>query len=156
VVVVGGDGLSYGLRAPGGVTWREAMLAQTEGLDLARVHFLGKIPYPLYLNLLQVSSLHIYLTVPFVLSWSCVEALATGCIVLASDTPSVTEVIEDARNGYLVDFFATQTIATRAAEILADRAGLGLIRMQARDTVLDRYALEKCLPLQADLVTSLA
>jgi glycosyltransferase involved in cell wall biosynthesis len=156
VLIVGGDKVNYGLPAPGGRTWRETMLEQVDGIDLARVHFLGKIPYRRYLKLLQISSLHIYLTVPFVLSWSCVEALAVGCIVLASDTAPVREVIEDGGNGYLVDFFATQTIATRAAEILADRAWLGAIRERARNTVLRRYALETCLPRQAELVTSLA
>ena len=156
VVVVGGDGVSYGMRAPGGLSWRETMLNEVEGIDLSRVHFLGKIPYPLYLALLQVSSLHIYLTVPFVLSWSCVEALAAGCLVLASDTSPVREVIEDSRNGYLVDFFAIETIAERAADILADRARLATIRHRARDTALARYALDICLPRQAELVTSLA
>jgi glycosyltransferase involved in cell wall biosynthesis len=156
VLVVGGDEISYGLAASSGGTWRETMLGQVEGIDLTRVHFLGRIPYSRYLAMLQVSSLHIYLTVPFVLSWSCIEAMAAGCIVLASDTPPVTEVIEDGRNGYLVDFFASRAIAIRAAEILGDRERLQAIRTLARETVLDRYALETCLPRQAQLVTSLA
>jgi glycosyltransferase involved in cell wall biosynthesis len=156
VLVAGGDEISYGFASPGGGTWRETMLGQVEGIDLSRVHFLGKIPYPRYLAMVQVSSLHIYLTVPFVLSWSCMEAMAAGCVVLASDTPPVTEVIEDGRNGYLVDFFASEAIAARAAEILADRERLHEIRKRARQTVLDRYALENCLPQQVRLVTSLA
>ena len=156
VLVVGGDETSYGLAAPAGRTWRETLLEQVEGLDLARVHFLGKIPYARYIALLQVSSLHIYLTVPFVLSWSCIEALAAGCIVLGSDTPPVREVIENGRNGYLVDFFAIEDIAARAADILSGRAQLDAVRERARDTVLERYALARCLPQQVDLVTSLA
>jgi glycosyltransferase involved in cell wall biosynthesis len=156
VLIVGGDETSYGLAAPAGLTWRETMLNEVQGLDLTRVHFLGKLPYARYLALLQVSSLHIYLTVPFVLSWSCLEALAAGCIVLGSDTPPVREVIEDGRNGYLVDFFATRDIAARAAEILRDRTHLNTIRQRARDTTLQRYALATCLPRQASLVTSLA
>jgi glycosyltransferase involved in cell wall biosynthesis len=156
VLVVGGDEVGYGTPAPGGRTWRETMLQEVEGLDLARVHFLGKIPYARYLAMLQVSSVHVYLTVPFVLSWSCLEAMAAGCVVVASDTPPVTEVVEDGRNGYLVDFFSPHAIATRVAEVVADRERLHSIRERARETVLDRYALENCLPLQAELVTSLA
>ena len=155
VLVVGGDGVSYGLRAPNGLSWRETMLREVGEIDLSRVHFLGKIPYPLYLALLQISSLHIYLTVPFVLSWSCIEALAAGCLVLASDTAPVREAIEDNHNGYLVDFFAANSIATKAADILANREGLSAIRTCARDTVLARYALDFCLPRQAELVTTL-
>ena len=156
VLVAGGDEVSYGVPAPGGRTWREAMLQDVEGIDPARVHFLGKVPYARYLALLQVSSVHLYLTVPFVLSWSCLEAMAAGCILVASGTPPVAEVIEDGRNGCLVDFFSPAAIAARAAEVLADRARLQPIRDAARRTVLDRYALDVCLPRQAQLVTSLA
>jgi glycosyltransferase involved in cell wall biosynthesis len=156
VLIVGGDETSYGLSAPAGLTWRETMLNEVQDLDTARVHFLGKLPYARYLTLLQVSSLHIYLTVPFVLSWSCIEALAAGCIVLGSDTPPVREVIEAGRNGYLVDFFAIRQIAEQAAEILRDRARLDAVRQRARDSVLGRYALAACLPRQVNLVTSLA
>jgi glycosyltransferase involved in cell wall biosynthesis len=119
------------------------------------VHFLGKIPYARYLALLQVSSVHLYLTVPFVLSWSCLEAMAAGCVLVASDTAPVREVIEDGRNGYLVDFFSPAALAAQTAELLADRRWLGPIREAARRTVLARYALEHCLPRQAELVMSL-
>ena len=155
VLVVGGDETGYGFSAPGGRTWRETMLSEVAGIDLERVHFLGKIPYGHYLTLLQVSSLHIYLTVPFVLSWSCVEALAAGCLLLGSDTPPVREIIEDGRNGYLVNFFAIRDIAARAADILANRSRLDAVRQRARDTVLERYSLVDCLKQQVDLVTSL-
>ena len=155
VLVVGGDEVSYGLPPPGRRSWREAMLQDVSGIDRARVHFLGKIPYTRYLALLQVSSVHVYLTVPFVLSWSCLEAMAAGCVLVASDTAPVREVIEHGRNGYLVDFFSPAALAGQAAELLADRSQLGPIREAARRTVLAHYALEDCLPRQAKLVTSL-
>jgi glycosyltransferase involved in cell wall biosynthesis len=102
VVICGEDGVSYGRKPPGHADWRRAMLAEAP-IDPARVHFVGRLARPDYLRLLHVSSLHIYLTVPFVLSWSCIEALAAGRLVLASDVAPVREVIEDGVNGFLVD-----------------------------------------------------
>jgi hypothetical protein len=98
VLVVGGDEVSYGRRAAEGKSWREVMLAEVP-LDLSRVHFLGKLPYDQYRSVLQISSAHIYLTRPFVLSWSCIEAMSIGCLVIGSKTPPVQEVIADGVNG---------------------------------------------------------
>ncbi|MDP9095449.1 MAG: glycosyltransferase, partial [Pseudomonadota bacterium] len=97
IVICGGDGVSYGRAPADGTTWRETMLRQTH-LPPGRVHFVGKLPRPAYLDLLRVSALHLYLTVPFVLSWSCIEALAAGCLLLGSDVEPVREVIEDGVN----------------------------------------------------------
>jgi glycosyltransferase involved in cell wall biosynthesis len=155
VVVVGGDEVSYGRAAPDGKSWREHMLAEVP-LDLSRVHFTGKLPYGRYLSLLQVSSLHIYLTVPFVLSWSCVEAMSAGCLILASDTAPVAEVIRHEVNGLTCSFFDPGDIAARAAEALAAGTALEPLRRIARQTVLDRYALEHCLPRQIRLVEETA
>ena len=155
VVVLGGDEVSYGKLAPGGANWREHMLGEV-AVDPARVHFLGRVPYARHVALLQVSSLHIYLTVPFVLSWSCLEAMSTGCVVLGSATAPVTEVITDGVNGLLCDFHAPGDIAGKAATLLAERDGLDDLRRAARATVLDRYALSRCLPRQAALVEGMA
>ena len=93
VLIVGGDAVSYGSRPKGAKNWREKMLAEVESqLDPTRTHFLGKVPYADYTRVLQVSSAHVYLTTyPFVLSWSCLEAMATGCLMVASDTAPVRE-----------------------------------------------------------------
>lgn len=154
VLVVGGDDVSYGRKAPGGKSWRETMLAEVE-FDRSRVHFLGKLPYRDYRAVLQISSLHIYLTRPFVLSWSCIEALSAGCLVLGSATPPVEEVITEGENGFLVDMHKPAAIASRAAELLAERRSLESVRQRARELVLERYALSKCLPAQIDLVDTL-
>jgi glycosyltransferase involved in cell wall biosynthesis len=154
VLIVGGDEVSYGRPAPGGRSWRDIMLEEVP-LDPARVHFLGKLPYRSYLKVLQISSAHIYLTRPFVLSWSCIEAMAVGCLVIGSATPPVQEVIEDGVNGFLVDFHSPSAIARRTAEILAAGAAFDPVREAARQTVLGRYALSKCLPAQLDLIRSL-
>lgn len=155
VVVLGGDEVSYGRTAPDNVSWREHLLKEI-AIDGSRVHFLGRVPYLRHVALLQVSSLHIYLTVPFVLSWSCLEALSAGCLVLASATAPVTEVIADEVNGVLFDYHSPDELADKAATLLAERHGLDNLRHLARQTVLDRYTLDKCLPRQLRLIQTVA
>src|SRR6185369_434556 len=138
VVIVGGDEVSYGRSPPEAANWREHM-AREVSLDPARVHFTGKLPYAQYLALLQVSALHIYLTVPFVLSWSCLEAMSAGCLILASDTAPVAEAIADGSNGLLCDFHDPADIAGKAAAALAARGDMAGMRKAARQTVLERY-----------------
>lgn len=106
VLIVCGDEASYGRMPLEGGTWREKMLAEVgQDLDMSRVHFLGKVSYSLLLQIYQISSAHVYLTYPFVLSWSMLEAMAAGCVVIGSRTPPVEEVITDEVNGLLFDFF---------------------------------------------------
>ncbi|HET9628184.1 MAG TPA: glycosyltransferase family 4 protein [Novosphingobium sp.] len=155
VVIVGGDEVSYGRSPPDATTWREYM-AREVSLDPARVHFVGKLPYSQYLSLLQISALHIYLTVPFVLSWSCIEALSAGCLVLASNTAPVLEAIADGVNGLLCDFHTPSDIAGKAAAALEARADMAGLRKAARQTVLERYDLSHCLPAQMALVAEVA
>jgi glycosyltransferase involved in cell wall biosynthesis len=151
VLVVGGDEVSYSPAAPQGTTWKQTML-ETVSLDLSRVHFLGRVPYQSFKAILQISSVHIYLTVPFILSWSCVEALSAGCIVVGSRTPPVQEFIEDGRNGFLVDFFDSEALARQVDHVLTHRESLGNIRARARETVLAQYSLVECLPRQLELL----
>jgi glycosyltransferase involved in cell wall biosynthesis len=155
VLIVGGDEVSYGRMPAGGKTWRETMLEEVK-LDGSRVHFLGKLAYARYLAVLQISSAHIYLTRPFVLSWSCVEAMAAGCLVIGSATPPVEEVIEDGVNGILTDFHSPEEIARKTADALAAGASLDPLRQRARERVLERYALDRCLPAQLALIKGLA
>ncbi|MCW3473793.1 glycosyltransferase family 4 protein [Limobrevibacterium gyesilva] len=155
VVVAGGDDVSYGRPPPSGGTWRAALLSELD-VDPSRVHFVGHLPYERYLRLLQVSAAHVYLTVPFVLSWSMIEAMAAGCLVIGSATPPVQEVIEDGRNGWLVDFFAPGAIAERVADALANGRAATKLREAARATVLARYALAVCLPRQIAVMQDVA
>ena len=106
--------------------------------------------------MLQVSSAHVYLTVPFVLSWSCVEAMAAGCAIVGSATRPVQEIIEDGRNGYLVDFFSPSSVAERVADVLRNDAGTAAVRRRARTTVLERYDLAHCLREQLRLISRMA
>lgn len=137
-LVIGADGVSYGSPPPGGGTWREKLVAEIP-LDLTRTHFLGAVPYRRYLSALQVSAAHVYLTYPFVLSWSMLEAMSCGCLVLGSRTAPVQEVLHDGHNGLLVDFFDTAALADRLAEVLTEPEKFAALRLAARRSVLDRY-----------------
>ncbi len=139
VVVVGSERVCYGKSLPDGVSYKEHMLKKVP-LDLSRVHFVGPLPYGLYLKVLQASQAHIYLTRPFVLSWSMIEAMSTGCLVIGSATPPVQEIIRDGENGLLVDFFSPKDIADRVDEVLDHPTRMAELRQQARQTVLDRYS----------------
>jgi glycosyltransferase involved in cell wall biosynthesis len=153
-VVVGGDDPHYGSKPRDGGTWREVMLAELgERLDLSRVHFTGKIPHPALQAVLSLSAAHVYLTYPFVLSWSMLEAMANECLVIGSATPPVQEVIEDGRNGLLVDFHSPDQIAGRVVEALARPDAFLDLRRAARRTIVDRYDLHsRCLPQLLDLI----
>ncbi len=158
VVIVGGDEVSYGPRLPPGETFRQKMLDELkDSLDLSRVHFLGRVPYSTYLKVLQVSRVHVYLTYPFVLSWSMLEAMAASCLVVGSRTPPVEEVIYHGGNGLLVDFFSPEEVAQRVVEALEDPRAYLSIRQNARQTITDRYDLRSvCLPAQLRLLTTFA
>jgi len=157
VLIVGGDGVSYGAKAPEGKTWKQIFLDEVKSrIDLERVHFLGNVPYPIFMQLLQLSSCHVYLTYPFVLSWSCIEALATGCLVIGSDTGPVREVIEHGVNGLLVDFFNYEAIADAVIRSLSDPASFIRMRQNARASAKDSYDLRSvCLPKQLALIESI-
>jgi len=157
IAIVGGDAVSYSPRLPPGMTYRSRMLRELEGkIDLARVSFLGRIAYNEYLALLRSSSVHVYLTYPFVLSWSLLEAMACGCLVIGSRTPPVEEVIEHGENGLLVDFFAPEKLAAEIDGALQRQGELAPLREAARRTVLERYDLKRvCLPRQHRLVEEL-
>lgn len=157
VVIVGGDEVSYGRRARQAPTWREQMLRELQGqIDLRRIHFVGWLPYEQYLAVLQVSAVHVYLTYPFVLSWSLLEAMSAGCLVIGSRTAPVEEVIDGSSNGYLVDFFDIEALAERICAVLADREATAQIRATARQCVVDRYDLRAvCLPAHLALIERL-
>lgn len=156
VLVVGEDGVSYGQHLPEGQTYKQRYLDEV-GLHSERVHFLGRLSYEQYLAVLQVSSVHLYLTYPFVLSWSFMEALAAGCLVLGSATAPVLEVLRDGENGLLVpDMLDPACVADRTVEALARRGGLDGLRETARRTALEQYDFERVsLPAYERMLRSL-
>ncbi|MDR3591770.1 MAG: glycosyltransferase family 4 protein [Negativicutes bacterium] len=154
VVIVGADRVAYGKSLPGGKTYKQAALEDLP-LDLSRVHFTGLLPKADYLKVLQASSVHVYLTRPFVLSWSMLEAMAAGCLVVASNTPPVSEVITDGVNGLYTDFFSAQETARRVSDVLDRPEAFSEIRLKARQTIVERYALHKLLPVQLNLLNTI-
>ncbi|MDM7933261.1 glycosyltransferase [Tabrizicola sp.] len=158
VVIVGGNEVSYGRAPAQGGSWKDLVLDEVKDrLDLSRVHFLGRIPYDDLVNLIHVSRVHAYLTYPFVLSWSMVETLAAGTLVVGSRTAPVAEVIQDGITGRLVDFFDVPGWSAALTDALArPEVYLGM-RKAAREMVRARYDLRSvCLPRQIDLLTRLA
>lgn len=155
ILIIGADGVSYG-RPPESGTYRENLVAAwPKEMDRSRVHFLGRLPYDQFLDVLRISSVHVYLTYPFVLSWSMLEAMSCGCVVLGSATPPVMEVIRDRENGFLADFFDSSALARKAADLLAARRDLVPIREAARATILGKYDLNAlCLPRMIDFVSA--
>ena len=141
VLIVGGDEVSYGKKLANGQTYREKLLQEVK-IDSKRVHFLGKIAYEQYIKMLQISSAHVYLTVPFVLSWSMLEAMAAGCLVIGSKTAPVLEVL-NAKNGVLIDFFSASEIADVVDDALKHKKKYTGIRKNARGTILGDYGVQK-------------
>ncbi|ALG74719.1 glycosyl transferase family 1 [Azospirillum thiophilum] len=157
VVVIGGDEVSYGPPLAGAPCHRERLLAELGGrLDTGRVHFLGQVPYGTFLSALRVSSAHVYLTYPFVLSWSMLEAMAAGCTVVGSATPPVAEVVRDGENGRLVDFFDTAALTDAVVGVLGNADARAAFSAAARRTVVERYDLTTVtLPRYLDLLDTL-
>ncbi|MBD9529449.1 glycosyltransferase [Paracoccus sp. PAR01] len=156
VVLIGGDGASYGTVPRDAESWKAKLLVELDGqLDLSRIHFLGRVPYPQYLSLLQIARVHCYLTYPFVLSWSLTEAMAAGCHIVASDTEPVRELIRDGENGRLVPFFDQGALKQALIRALAGDPEDAQLRAAARQTIVDGYDLQShSLPRLIDWVES--
>ena len=132
IVLVGGDGVSYGARLAEG-SWREHMLREVgRSLDLSRVHFVGKLDYASYAGLLKRSDTHVYLTYPFVASWSLREAMASGCAIVGSETAPVQEFIRHGRTGLLTPFHDPRRLGDTVLEMLENRALAQKLRQAAR------------------------
>ncbi|MCK9983855.1 MAG: hypothetical protein AzoDbin1_00327 [Azoarcus sp.] len=153
VLIAGGDDVSYGRRPDGAPNWRQKMLQEVQ-VDSARTHFLGKLPYAQYLQLLKVSRAHVYLTYPFVLSWSVLEAMAGGCVVVGSDTAPVQEVLRHGENGYLVDFFDTRALVGQLFEVIEQPDAQQTIRASARQTIVQNYGLQQGIARYLQLIES--
>lgn len=155
VIIVGGSGASYGAAAPTGTTWRKVFHDEVAArIDHQRVHFVGKLPHATLTQLMQVSTVHAYLTYPFVLSWSLMEAMSIGCLIVASDTAPVQEHIRHGENGLLVDFFDPQALANTIAQAIEQREQLRELRTAARSHVVANLDLNGiCLPAQINLMS---
>ena len=164
VIIVGGDGVSYGAKPTveknGAVSWKEVFINEVRGqisdADWARVHFVGQVPYTNFVSLLQLSTVHVYWTYPFVLSWSLIEAMSAGAAIVASDTSPLREVIQHGENGLLVDFFSVDGLVQSVCGLLDDPKERDRLGVNARDTAVTGYDLKQvCLPRQLTWVEAL-
>lgn len=157
IVIVGGDDVSYGQRLHN-ETYRQRYIdVRSFGDDAQRVHFVGQVPYSTYVNILQISSAHIYLTYPFVLSWSMLEAMAVGVPLVASRTAPVLEVVEDGRNALTVDFFSPAAIVDAVDDLLEDRHQALQLGQAARQQMIEQFDLfTRTLPAYLDLLERVA
>lgn len=161
VLIVGEDGVSYGEAPKSHRNWREFMLAemgsQISAEDSRRVHFVGRLQRDAFTRVLQLSTVHIYLTYPFVLSWSLLEAMSIGCAIVGSDTAPVREVIDDGEQGLLIDFFDTRALVGAVEHLLSDAQLRERLGSHARRRACERYDLmRQCLPRQVTLIESMA
>lgn len=140
LAVIGGDGVSYGSQPPKGKTFRSMLIEELgDQVDWSRVHFLGQIPYDSLMNLIRISRCHVYLTVPFVLSWSLMEAMALEKTVVATDVAPVREVVENGKTGFLFDYFKTLDLAERIADVLAHPDNYRSVGQAARRRIVEDY-----------------
>ncbi|SMP82340.1 Glycosyltransferase involved in cell wall bisynthesis [Desulfonatronum zhilinae] len=158
VLIIGGNEVSYGAAAPQGTTWKDIFLNEVKDrLDLGRVHFLGRISYDLYMAVMQLSSVHVYLTYPFVLSWSLLEAMSMECCIVAGNTKPLHEAIDHDKTGRLVDFFDVQGFADNVTELLNNPKERCRLGRKAREFAVANYDLKTvCLPRQIEWVEGLA
>ncbi len=160
VLIVGGDGVSYGAAPKDGKKWKDIFAQEVRGQisdeDWARVHFLGNIAYQHFIPLLQLSRVHIYWTYPFVLSWSLLEAMSVGCTIVASNTQPLHEAIRHDGTGRLVDFFDPKGLVREVCELLDDAPARDRLGAAARAFAQETYDLKSiCLPRQLQWVEQL-
>ncbi len=161
VMIVGGNDVSYGAKPRDGISWRERFIREVRprisDSDWRRVHFLGTIPYPTFIALLQLSTVHVYLTYPFVLSWSLLEAMSAGCAIVASDTQPLHEAIAHGDTGMLVDFFDSGALTDQVLALLDNPDERQRLGRNAREFARANYDLRSvCLPRQLKWVDQLA
>ena len=151
VVIVGGDGVSYGKPPPGKTNWKQVFIDEVKPLiddkDWARVHFVGNLPHNQFVSLLQVSTVHVYLTYPFVASWSLLEAMSAGCAIVGSDTEPVKEFIDQDKHGLLVPFFDQEALIANVVRLLEDPGLRHSLGQEARKKIQFYYDMHSiCLP----------
>lgn len=153
VLIVGKEGVGYGAQPPAGMSWKQQFINEVfpklNESQRARIHFLNTIAHDRFISMLQVSTVHVYLTYPFVLSWSLLEAMSVGCSIVASDTQPLHEAISHDETGLLVDFFGPEALANAILSLLGDSDLRSRLSSAAREFAKATYDLKTmCLPEQ--------
>jgi glycosyltransferase involved in cell wall biosynthesis len=157
VLIIGGNGSSYGKKSthPGGLRGEMEEELGTR-VDWSRVHFLGKVPYDTYQKVIQISRCHLYLTMPFVLSWSCIEAMSMGATMVATDVAPVREAITHGKTGLLIDFHDPSHLADQVVKVLANPEDYAHLGVAARKHAIKHYDfLTRCLPMHINRINAL-
>ena len=157
VLMIGGNETSYGVESSHPQGLRGEMEAELgDSVDWSRVHFLGKVPYEDLCRILRISRCHIYLTMPFVLSWSCIEAMSMGATMVATDVAPVREAISHGKTGLLIDFHDPSHLAKQVVEVLANPEDYAHLGVAARKHAIKHYDfLTRCLPMHINRINSL-
>ena len=155
VLIAGNDRIAYGKKRDDGRTYREHAL-ETLDLDASRIHFLGLVPLETLRAMFRITRAHVYLSVPFVLSWSMLEAMSTGALVVGSDTPPVRELVSHDETGVLTDFFDPSAIAASVETVLDGDVDRQRLAQAARRTIVEHYSLKVILPRQWGLMRAVA
>jgi glycosyltransferase involved in cell wall biosynthesis len=155
VIVIGADEAGgYGTPAPAGKTWGQSLFAEVaDRVDRNRIHFVGRVPHPLMIETLSLSSAHVYYTYPFVLSWSLLEAMALECVILGSDTAPVRDAVTPGVDGILNDFFDVEALADAMIDACRNPEKFRPMRKAARRTIVERFDRATiCQPAWLELV----
>ena len=155
VLIIGRDRETpYGNSPAEGTSWKEIFMKEIEGrIDMSRLHFLGRLPHESHVKLLQVSAAHVYLSYPYFLSWSMLEAMSAGCLLIGSNTPPVAEFVENGVNGLLVDFFDVESLAERVCVALERPGEFMKMRRAAREMVVSKLDRDRvCVPALLDFL----
>ncbi|MBQ3641500.1 glycosyltransferase [bacterium] len=154
IIIAGEDRVCYGSKLAN-TTYKKMMLEQLD-LDMNRLHFVGGLPYNEFVHLMQITSAHVYLTYPFVCSWSLLEAMSCETPIIASDTEPVTEFVEDGVNGLLFNFFDINEQVKQIEYALDNRKAMLPLRKKARKLIVENYALKDLLPIHIENIMKLA
>ena len=157
VLVIGGDGRGYGGIPAQGDSWKNVFLKEVyDQIDMQRLHYLGMVDYANYLKVLQLSTVHVYLTYPFILSWSLLEAMSVGACIVGSDTGPVQELIQNQQNGVLVNFFDHQELGQAVIDLFEDPEKRAQLGRRARETICQSFDLNSVsLPKQIAIIEGL-
>lgn len=161
ILIIGGNDVSYGAKPDvqkfGRRSWRDIFAAEVKpqmtSSEWKRIHFMGNVSYQIYLKVLQLSQAHVYLTYPFVLSWSLLEAMASACPIIASDTGPLRGIIEHEKNGLLVDFFSVDELVGGVGRLLENPKIASKLGNAARRDCIKKFDLHSvCIPAQIKLL----
>lgn len=155
-LIVGNDGVSYGATLSDGKTYKQKMLAELTNLDHNRLHWFRRLAFEEYIKILSHSMVHIYMTVPFVLSWSFLESMSMGCSIVASRTIPLFEVVEDGKNALFAEFFEPEDIAKKVVYLLDNEELRMELGKNAREFVIKNYDIKKILPIYEKLIIDVA